>query len=130
MEKYSKQREEIFNCIKIAKNHPTAEDIYMNLKLKNPNISRGTVYRNLNLLVEKGLVNKISNSGKPDKFDYVCHQHSHAICKNCGEVFDCQVLLDDATKDAIKSQTGLDDFSNEFTIYGICKLCKNKIIRR
>lgn len=126
MEKYSKQREEVFNCIKQTKTHPTAEEIYMNLKLKNPNISRGTVYRNLNLLVEKGLVNKISNSGTPDKFDYVCTPHSHAICKVCGKVFDFKVLLDDKTSNAIKAQTELEEFSNEFTIYGICKSCKNK----
>lgn len=126
MEKYSKQREEVINCIKENKNHPTAEEIYMSLKLRNPNISRGTVYRNLNLLVTKGLVNKISTSGKPDKFDYVCYEHSHAICKNCGKVFDFQILIDDNIKNAIKNQTELEDFSNEFTVYGICKTCKKK----
>lgn len=127
MEKYSKQREEVFNYIKKSKSHLSAEDIYMNLKSKNPNISRGTVYRNLNLLVDKGLVNKLSNSGAPDKFDFAGTEHSHAICKICGEVFDIQSLLDDKTKEIIKSQTGLEDFSNEFTVYGICKICKNKI---
>lgn len=127
MEKYSKQREEVFNYIKESKSHLSAEDVYMGLKLKNPNISRGTVYRNLNLLVDKGLVNKISNSGAPDKFDFAGYEHSHAICKQCGEVFDIEALLDDKTKEIIKSQTGLEDFSNDFTVYGICKICKNKI---
>ncbi len=127
MEKYSKQREEVINCIKNNRNHPTAEEIYMSLKLRNPNISRGTVYRNLNLLVDKGFVNKISNSGKPDKFDYVCDKHSHAICKICGNVFDFQILIDDNIKNAIKTQTELEEFSNEFTVYGICKTCKKKI---
>ena len=127
MEKYSKQREEVFNYIKGSKSHLSAEDVYMGLKLKNPNISRGTVYRNLNLLVDKGLVNKISNSGTPDKFDFASYEHSHAICKMCGEVFDIQALLDDKTKEIIKLQTGLEDFSNDFTVYGICKICKNKI---
>lgn len=126
MEKYSKQREEVFNCIKESKNHLTAEEIYMKLKLKNPNISRGTVYRNLNLLVDKGLVNKISILGKPDKFDYVCNSHSHAICKICSEVFDFEFLLNDSMKSAIISQTELGDLSNQFIVYGICKNCKNK----
>ena len=127
MEKYSKQREEVFNYIKSSKSHLSAEEVYMGLKLKNPNISRGTVYRNLNLLVDKGIVNKISNSGSPDKFDFAECEHSHAICKICGDVFDMQVLLDDKVKEIIKSQTGLEDFSNDFTVYGICKICKNKI---
>lgn len=127
MEKYSKQREEVINCIKETKSHPTADEVYMMLKLKNPNISKGTVYRNLNLLVEKGLVNKISNSGKPDKFDYVCNPHSHAICKICGKVYDIEILFDSKIADAIKSQTELEEFQNEFTIYGICKSCNKKI---
>lgn len=125
MEKYSKQREEVFNFIKNAKNHPTAEEIYMLLKENNPNISRGTVYRNLNLLVDKGLVKKISISNMPDRFDYVCNPHSHAICKICGKVSDLSFSFDEEIlAKNIKEQTDLEVFSNEFTIYGICKKCQ------
>lgn len=125
MEKYSKQREEVFNCIKSAKNHPTAEEIYMFLKENNPNISRGTVYRNLNLLVDKGIVEKISISNMPDRFDYICNPHSHAICKICGKVSDFNFILNEEEFDkTIKEQTDLEIFSNEFTIYGICKKCQ------
>lgn len=124
MEKYSKQREEVFNCIKDAKNHPTAEEIYMLLKENNPNISRGTVYRNLNLLVDKGIVKKISISNMPDRFDYVCKSHSHAVCEVCGGVFDFNFELNEnELNKTIKEQTDLEVFSNEFTIYGVCKKC-------
>ena len=125
MEKYSKQREEIFNCIKSTKTHPTAEEVYKFLKDRNPNISRGTVYRNLNLLVEKGLVKKISNSNMPDRFDYISKPHSHAVCKLCGKVFDFNFDLDvEKFSKSIKEQTDLEIFTNEFTIYGICKNCQ------
>lgn len=125
MEKYSKQREEVFNCIKNTKNHPNAEEVYIFLKESNPNISRGTVYRNLNLLVEKGFVKKISNSNMPDRFDYICDSHSHAVCKECGKVFDFDFVLDEKTlNESIKQQTDLEIFTNEFTIYGICKNCQ------
>ena len=125
MEKYSKQREEVFNCIKFTKNHPTAEEVYIFLKDRNPNISIGTVYRNLNLLVEKGLVKKISNSNMPDRFDYICKPHSHAVCKSCGKVFDFNFDLDvEKFSKSIKEQTDLEIFTNEFTIYGICKNCQ------
>ena len=125
MEKYSKQREEVFNCIKNAKNHPTAEEIYISLKENNPNISRGTVYRNLNLLVDKGLVKKISISNMPDRFDYICDSHSHAVCKLCGTVSDFTFPIEEEKlQKVIKEQTNLEIFSNEFTIYGICKKCQ------
>lgn len=125
MEKYSKQREEVFNCIKSAKNHPTAEEVYMFLKENNPNISRGTVYRNLNLLVDKGLVKKISISNMPDRFDYICKEHSHAVCNLCGNVSDFNFILEEESlSKAIREQTDLEIFSNEFTIYGICKNCQ------
>ena len=48
--------------IKTTKNHPTAEEIYLELNETNSNISRGTIYRNLNLLVEKGIIKRISIS--------------------------------------------------------------------
>ena len=59
MEKYSKQREEIINILKESYAHPTAEEVYLLAKEKNPSISRGTVYRNLNFLVEKGEIIKM-----------------------------------------------------------------------
>lgn len=125
MEKYSKQREEVFNFIKNAKNHPTAEEIYMLLKENNPNISRGTVYRNLNLLVDKGMVKKISISNMPDRFDYICQSHSHTVCKLCGNVSDFTFPIEEESLEkAIREQTDLEIFSNEFTIYGICKKCQ------
>ena len=55
MGNYSKQREEIINILKESYSHPTAEEVYLLAKEKNPNISLGTVYRNLKLLTEEGI---------------------------------------------------------------------------
>ena len=95
MEKYSKQKEEIFNYIKEAKNHPTAEEMYLDLNSSNANISRGTVYRNLNLLVEKGIIKRISVSNMPDRFEFIEEPHNHAICTECGRVFNFHYVVDD-----------------------------------
>ena len=59
MRNYSKQREEILNVVKEMRNHPTAEEIYEISKETIPNISLGTVYRNLNTLVNEKLIRKI-----------------------------------------------------------------------
>ena len=59
MENYSKQREDILDVLKDSYDHPTAEEIYNRVKQKNSTSSRGTVYRNLKLLVDKNAILKI-----------------------------------------------------------------------
>lgn len=66
--KYSKQREMIFNCIKENPMHLTADAIYEMLKKDNPNLSLGTVYRNLSQLAEHNMIQKVSIAGYPDRF--------------------------------------------------------------
>ena len=88
MEKHSKQRGEIINILKESYSHPTAEEVYLIAKEKNPNISRGTVYRNLNFLVEKGEIIKIDMNTGSDRYDYLRKEHSHIICAECGKVID------------------------------------------
>ena len=60
MKNYSRQREEIIKVVKEFCTHPTAEEIYMVVKAKDPAVSRSTVYRNLGVLVENNIINKIS----------------------------------------------------------------------
>ena len=88
MEKYSRQRDIIFNILKSLTSHPTAEEIYVLAKEQEPNISRGTVYRNLAFLVEKDMIIKISMENGPERYDYIRKEHSHVICANCGKVWD------------------------------------------
>ena len=88
MKNYSKQREEILNYIKESYTHLTAEEIYLALKANNSTASKGTVYRNLSVLVENGLIVKLPIENGPDKYDYIHEPHHHAVCKNCGKVYD------------------------------------------
>ena len=65
----TKQREEVLNAVKTLCNHPRAEDVYNCVIDNNPNISKGTVYRNLNLLSELDEISKIQMPGnEPDRF--------------------------------------------------------------
>ena len=88
MNNYSKQREIILEVIKNNRTHPTAEEIYILVTKKEPKISRSTVYRNINILVEKGIIEKITIATGPDRYDYLYEEHYHAICKVCGKAFD------------------------------------------
>lgn len=127
MEKYSKQREEIINLLSNTKSHPTAEEIYSILKENGSTASRGTVYRNLNQLIEKGTVIKISIQDGPDRFDYIKEKHNHIICLKCGKVFDYFYDLNEnkLKKDALE-QTGVEIVDNTFTLKGICNDCKTE----
>lgn len=127
MKNYSRQREEIIKVVKDSYNHPTAEDIYMIVKSKDPAVSRSTVYRNLGVLVESNIIIKISMLVGPDRYDYVKEKHNHAICSKCGKVFDFDYDFEyNELKEIISKQTGVEISEKGIALEGICSSCKNK----
>ena len=88
MLKYSRQREAIKTFLATRYDHPTAETVYLGIKEEFPNISLGTVYRNLALLAELGEIQKISTGIGPDRFDGRPELHYHFLCNCCGGVSD------------------------------------------
>ena len=91
MLKYSRQREAIKTFLAGRYDHPTAETVYLGIKEEFPNISLGTVYRNLSLLSDIGEIQKLSTGIGPDRFDGNPALHYHFICKHCGSVLDLSV---------------------------------------
>lgn len=93
MIKRSRQREAIRQCLAGRYDHPTAETVYMSIKDEFPNISLGTVYRNLSLLSDLGEIQKITVSGGPDRFDGNPAPHYHFflqrvwMCDGSGHAF-------------------------------------------
>lgn len=86
--KYSRQREAIKEYLAGTTSHPTADTIYENIKKVYPNISLGTVYRNLNFLVEHGEVLKLSCDDERDHYDANTAPHHHFYCRCCHQVTD------------------------------------------
>ncbi len=93
MEKYSRQRQEILDFLIESYDHPTAEEVYKEVKERGSTASKGTVYRNLNFLVEKGIIEKVSMSNGADRYDYKKTPHNHAICVKCNTVFDFECAI-------------------------------------
>ncbi|MGN0158521.1 MAG: transcriptional repressor [Brotaphodocola sp.] len=89
--KYSRQRESIKAYLVTHHDHPTADAVYAAIREEFPNISLGTVYRNLNLLVELGEVKKLSCGDGKDHFDADLSPHYHFICQHCGAVIDLPI---------------------------------------
>ena len=124
--KYSKQRDTILEHIKNRCDHPTAEMIYEGVRKDIPNISLGTVYRNLNLLVELGEIRKIIMPGSSDRFDRTLQNHYHLTCKKCGDIQD--IMLDNI-KDIdtlVEEKTEYKIVSHDIVFIGICKECQKE----
>lgn len=128
MNNYSKQREAVLEVIEKSKIHPTAQEIYELVLKKEPKISRSTVYRNINILVEQGKIKKITMSLGPDRYDYIYDRHAHIICEKCGKVYDFYYNFNNnQILQSIEEQTKSKIEIKDIAIYGICENCKSKI---
>ena len=119
----SRQRDEILKNLQSRRDHPTADMIYESVRKEYPNISLGTVYRNLSLLVDCGQVLKISTGTGADHFDGFTHPHNHFICKECGEVMDLDYIPEE---NVVKKASGgfpgcIEEYELKFM--GKCEAC-------
>ena len=123
MIKHSRQREAIRKNLATRYDHPTAEIVYMDIKEDFPNISLGTVYRNLSLLADLGEIQKISTGMGPDRFDGNPKPHCHFQCKQCSSVLDIPAdYLDTISTHASKNFPGtIEECSIQF--FGLCPSC-------
>ncbi len=119
--RYSKQRDLVMQKVEQLCNHPTAEEIYEHAVKECPGLSLGTVYRNLNSLVESGLVRRVSIPGKADRFDHTLPWHSHMYCTVCGSVTDADVDAKRVMK-LVKNQKGVVQ-DCAVVLIGICEGC-------
>ena len=122
--KYSKQRELILKTLRENPIHPTADEIYQLLRHELPNISLGTVYRNLNQLSESGEVMKITGLDGSVHYDHCVEKHYHFICTCCNKVYDVPYDVAQDLEQKLKSLTGLEAQSSDLTFKGICPVCQ------
>ena len=121
--KYSRQRESIKACLMACRDHPTADDIYMRIREEYPNISLGTVYRNLNLLVEIGEIQKLCCGDGADHFDGDITPHYHFVCHRCGVVSDLPMPVAEEMNTLASRYTDGNIDSHLTYFYGVCENC-------
>ncbi len=123
--KYSRQREAIKAFLCSRCDHPSADMVFDNVRKEFPNISLGTVYRNLNLLVDIGEAIKITTKDGSDRFDARTNPHYHFICNNCGAVEDLLMppVLD--VQEQASNCINAEIESHEIKFWGLCNKCKH-----
>ena len=121
--RYSKQKEEILKAVINTSSHPDATYIYNKVREEIPNISLGTVYRNLNALVDTGMIRKIMLDDGNIRFDKTLNTHNHIKCIKCGKVEDIGILLNSNDIKKIEKQTGFKITDGSFNINGVCENC-------
>jgi len=118
------QRQIILEELAKVKTHPTANDLYDMVRKRLPRIGLGTVYRNLELMSNKGIIQKLEVGGTQKRFDAITEPHCHIRCTYCGKVEDIDLAVtDDVLKKAAQSSPyQVTGYSIEFS--GVCLDCQ------
>ena len=117
-----KYAEEILAAVTELQRHPTAEQVFLEMKKEHPSIALGTVYKHLNSLAEEGRLLRITEPGSPDRYDRT-ERHDHLICSRCGKITD--VRLPDM-RERIREALGQEILSYDLRIRYICPACREQ----
>lgn len=125
--KLTNQRDFLLDYVRNNHTHPTVDDIFKHLRKQLPHISKKTVYNNLKLLCDKGIIQEINTRGVR-RYEPVMNPHHHLICKVCDKVLDVEVV--ELTDHALTVGKAFKDFevlSSTTNFYGRCEKCKEEI---
>lgn len=122
----TRQKLAILEELKKSGSHPTADEIYDKVRQKLPKISLGTVYRNLEILSDSGIVEKLDFFGSKNRYDSKTEPHYHAICINCHRVDDLIIKPDFAIEDVFTNLYEYSIIGHQLTLFVLCPDCKKK----
>ncbi len=117
------QRSLVLETVRELKCHATADEVYQSIVKRHPDISRATVYRNLNLLSDLGDIRRREMPGGADRYDHQCHDHYHARCVQCGRILDVDMEFIADLDQRIKDARGFAFTGHDIVFRGICPEC-------
>ena len=126
MNRQTRQREAILRLLRGTSSHPTADQIYDEVRKEILNISKGTVYRNLKVLQEMGLVSELNLNDTVSRFEAKQESHYHFRCERCGRVFDVDEPIDKELDRKIAKRTGFKISYHQLEFRGLCHDCQQK----
>ena len=119
------QRQVILDELKKSHIHPTADDIYERVRQRLPRISLGTVYRNLEILAENGMIRKMALAGTQKRFDGNPKNHYHLRCIRCGRVEDAPVEPLTSVEFNLRGKSDYEILGHHLEFIGLCPRCKD-----
>ena len=122
--RHTKQLATIWQAIKDDESHPTADQVYERVRRQLPNISLGTVYRNLQKLVALKKL-QVLMLGRSQHFDPLVQRHQHFICEVCDRVFDVLIESQRDIRPAKLPEEGFTVTSHHLAFYGTCRSCSS-----
>ena len=125
MPRFSQKREAILDCLRETKSHPSAEWIFHRLRPRFPDLSLGTVYRNLGQFKRQGLASSVGVVGGLERFDGEVTPHPHFVCDRCGEVLD---LPAQPLPESIRAEVetlGVQVTGYTCCLHGVCQICQS-----
>lgn len=125
MPRITKQRKAIFQALEGDTTHPTADEIFQRVKQDLPSISLATVYRNLKLLADSGLILEISTPDGPNRYDPQTQRHYHFMCKRCERVDDVELPVQRTLERRLEQSTQYEVHTHELIFYGVCPSCRS-----
>ena len=121
------QKDLVHNAVCEMKRHVTANEVYEFIKKDYLTIGKGTVYRNLYILVEEGTLRKVEIPNGPNRFDFTLKNHYHVTCVKRGEVFDVDMDEIPDLLEKIHDTHRIDFLGYDICFKGICLKCKEKV---
>lgn len=128
MQRFSKKRQAIYDCLCTTKSHPTADWIYDQLHPVYPDLSLGTVYRNLSQLKEAGMIQSVGVVNGQERFDADVSPHPHLVCNDCGTVADLHMDLPKSLMADAQEQSGFLISGVSLRLQGKCPDCRKSTI--
>ena len=126
--KHFRKRDAILTCLRETTEHPSAEWVYSQLKQEIPDLSLGTVYRNLSLFKEQGLITSLGTVKGVERFDANTEPHVDYICTECGKVLDLQkIQVPEDLNQAAATDSGGEVTGCQLTFTGVCGQCAKNI---
>lgn len=126
----TKQRQVILEELRAVTSHPTANELYLMVRRRLPRISLGTVYRNLDILSESGVIRKLELSGNLKRFDGITDNHYHVRCTACGRVEDVRVDPIPMIEEIADKLVDFEITNHRLEFFGLCPSCREAERRR
>ncbi len=121
----TRQRQLVLDAVRARCDHPSADDIYLDVRQKDPRISRGTIYRNLMILVEQGAIVHVRVPAA-DRYDLRLDFHCHMFCTGCGAVEDAPIPYQQEWDERAAAGTGYAVTRHRTIFEGLCPACLAK----